>query len=87
MAKKSKKKPVIKKKPIKKVPVKKKPLTVRQKTYKAHSIKIGDFRPILSKNTKYCTIVELMGKNFILKNVLKRKIKAKNGMKYGKREI
>lgn len=52
---------------------KKKPLTVRQKTYKAHSIKIGDFRPIASKNTKYCTICGTHGKKLYTEKCFKNK--------------
>ncbi len=33
-----------------------------QKIYKSHSIKMGDFRPIVKNKTKYCTVCGTHGK-------------------------
>ena len=47
-----------------------KKLTIRQKTYKAHSIKIGDFRPIGNKNTKYCSTCGTHGKKLYIEKCI-----------------
>ena len=65
---------MVKKAPIKKKPVvKKKPLTIRQKTYKSHNIKIGDFRPIAGKNVKYCSICGTHGKKLYTEKCFEKK--------------
>jgi len=56
-----------------KKPLVKKPSTMRQKTYKSHKIKIGDFRPIAGKNVKYCSICGTHGKKLYTEKCFEKK--------------